>query len=224
MATRHLICVVSDGNFKIAQYGHYDGYPTHVGADVLKFIKDEGNLEKLKSRLGVIKPISQAAFDEIQDRYRNSNGYMNVLAQTRFASDYPALARDTGFEILSVVADSEDDVVEVCLNDAFGGQPDCDYAYVINFDNDTFEVYVGGLYLEDIIVAPIKNKSRFHVYRNPESAYAEVQPIGIYGFDDLPDDEEMEALENIPKDRLIERVVETSAIKVASSYVDEAMF
>ena len=39
MGTRHLICVVSDNQYRIAQYGQWDGYPEGQGAAILEFLK-----------------------------------------------------------------------------------------------------------------------------------------------------------------------------------------
>jgi len=38
MGTRHLICVVKDGEYKVAQYGQWDGYLSGQGQDIVKFI------------------------------------------------------------------------------------------------------------------------------------------------------------------------------------------
>ena len=36
MGTRHLIGVIKDGAYRVAQYGQWDGYPEGVGAELLK--------------------------------------------------------------------------------------------------------------------------------------------------------------------------------------------
>ncbi|MHC5949058.1 hypothetical protein ACVXZ3_04645 [Providencia hangzhouensis] len=45
MGTRHLICVAKDGDYKVAQYGQWDGYPSGQGLTLLTFLRD-----KLKKR------------------------------------------------------------------------------------------------------------------------------------------------------------------------------
>ena len=47
MGTRHLICVVSDGDYKVAQYGQWDGYPSGQGAAILEFLHKEDLVSKL---------------------------------------------------------------------------------------------------------------------------------------------------------------------------------
>ena len=39
MGTRHMVGVVLDGDFKIAQYGQWDGYPEGQGKTVLDFLR-----------------------------------------------------------------------------------------------------------------------------------------------------------------------------------------
>ena len=41
MGTRHLICAISDDEYRIAQYGQWDGYPEGQGAAILEFLKDK---------------------------------------------------------------------------------------------------------------------------------------------------------------------------------------
>ena len=47
MGTRHMIGVVSDGKYRVAQYGQWDGYPSGQGVGILEFLID-GNLDALK--------------------------------------------------------------------------------------------------------------------------------------------------------------------------------
>ena len=37
MGTRHLIAVMADGKYQVAQYGQWDGYPSGQGVSVLTF-------------------------------------------------------------------------------------------------------------------------------------------------------------------------------------------
>lgn len=40
MGTRHLTCVIKDGDYKVAQYGQWDGYPEGQGLNILNFLKE----------------------------------------------------------------------------------------------------------------------------------------------------------------------------------------
>ena len=46
MTTRSLTAVKVDGEYKIAQYGHYDGYPLGQGIYVLKFLLEDMKKDK----------------------------------------------------------------------------------------------------------------------------------------------------------------------------------
>ena len=51
MGTRHLTCVVKDGDYKVAQYGQWDGYPSGQGIDILTFLREELNRDVLLPKL-----------------------------------------------------------------------------------------------------------------------------------------------------------------------------
>ena len=45
MGTRNLVAVQIDGQYKIAQYGQWDGYPSGKGLEVLEFLRERMNEE-----------------------------------------------------------------------------------------------------------------------------------------------------------------------------------
>jgi len=48
MGTRNLTCVIKGGDFKVAQYGQWDGYPSGSGKDILEWLSDpKANFERL---------------------------------------------------------------------------------------------------------------------------------------------------------------------------------
>ena len=51
MGTRHLTCVVLNNEYKVAQYGQWDGYPSGQGLDILNFLTKEFNREKFVKNL-----------------------------------------------------------------------------------------------------------------------------------------------------------------------------
>lgn len=51
MGTRHLISVVLDGEYKIAQYGQWDGYPSGQGQAIVDFLLDNFDREAFKRQL-----------------------------------------------------------------------------------------------------------------------------------------------------------------------------
>ena len=56
MGTRNLTMVIDQkGKKKVAQYGQWDGYPSGVGANVLKFLENKELVEKLKTNLQKVR-------------------------------------------------------------------------------------------------------------------------------------------------------------------------
>ena len=52
MGTRNLTMVYSNGNYKVVQYGQFDGYPSGLGVQVLSFLKG-GNVNGLREGLWI---------------------------------------------------------------------------------------------------------------------------------------------------------------------------
>ena len=149
MGTRNLTCVVLDGEYKIAQYGQWDGYPSGQGLVILRFITEEGSLAKLKEKLSRCRFFEEEGRDkEFIDLYnKNASKWSSdpdnrTDEQKRWFKTY--ISRDLGGEILRAVANSEDE--EILLRDDVDFAGDslfCEWAYVIDFDKGTFEVYRG---------------------------------------------------------------------------------
>lgn len=129
MGTRHLIAVQIDGDYKIAQYGQWDGYPDGQGASVIDFL-NSADLEAFKAKLRAVTWITK---DQIE----------TVNATPNWTSVYPHLSRDAGAEILTMVLNSDKPIF---LQDTRGFAGDslfCEWAYVIDFDKGTFEIFKG---------------------------------------------------------------------------------
>lgn len=156
MGTRHLITIVKDGEFKLAQYGQWDGYPSGQGADILKFLT-EGDVEALRRNIDKLYFVT----DEEVDAFFQTVGI--PAGQQRMTMDqsntvkevFPSLHRDTGAGILDLIASGKvnkiDDLTEgearipTTNRIAFAGGWACEWAYTIDLDKGTFEVYEAGL-------------------------------------------------------------------------------
>ena len=68
MGTRHMIAVVSDDKYRVAQYGQWDGYPSGQGVGVLGFLTN-GNLEALKRNALKCSFISNDEYKELTKDY-----------------------------------------------------------------------------------------------------------------------------------------------------------
>lgn len=183
MGTRHMIAVVSEDKYRVAQYGQWDGYPSGQGVGVLGFLTN-GNLEALKRNALKCSFISNDEYKELTKGYADKDG-------DKFFSKYPQFSRDTGSAILSLISNADEGLK---LWDDYNFAADslfCEWAYVIDFDKNTFEVYEG------FNQTPLEAHERFfgmvcERYANKKSSdvYHPVKLKKVFSLLDLPTTEE----------------------------------
>lgn len=178
MGTRHLIAVIKDGQPKIAQYGQWDGYPSAAGVTVLDFVRS------LDAGYGVRKRFDAAL---ARCRFARDQAELEALAANVAYRDY-YLSRDVGGEILDKVLSATDEIV-LCDSYEFASTSLwCEWAYVIDLDQDQLEVYKG------FHEGPAPDGERFAVFNDKakenasavRTQYGPVRLAKIYPFDALP--------------------------------------
>jgi hypothetical protein len=182
MGTRHLIAVIKDGQHKIAQYGQWDGYPDGQGVDVLAFTESLAG----QHIPGVAENFA-AALDRC--RYAKDDAELErIWADRAYRETY--LTRDLGSDILDNILSSDGEIV---LRDSYSFAADglfCEWAYVIDLDARTLEVYKGFAKTDP------PEGERFHgVPRDTRadgsvSEYGAVHLAKTYSFDALPSREQ----------------------------------
>lgn len=129
MGTRHLIAVQIDGEYKIAQYGQWDGYYEGQGQTVLGFLRSAD----LAAFADKVRGCHWLTPDEIAA----------VAATPNWTKVYPHLSRDAGGDILDMVAKSESGLGLISdiafANDGLM----CEFAYVVDLDAKRLEVFKG---------------------------------------------------------------------------------
>lgn len=189
MGTRHMIAVVSDDKYRVAQYGQWDGYPSGQGVGVLGFLASD-KLESLKRNALKCSFITDDEYKDLVKDYTNADA-------DKFFGKYPQFSRDTGSNILNLVADADDGLK---LRDDYRFAADslfCEWAYVIDLDKNTFEIYKG------FNQTPLEAHERFfgmvcERYSNRKSSdvYHPVKLQKVFSLLDLPTIEEfLEELE-----------------------------
>ena len=189
MGTRNLICVVEGGKYRVAQYGQWDGYPSGQGMGVLNFLRNNGT-KSLQDGLRWCRWLTQC---EERKRWAefgvdiDANSFVKMDIADRFYNRYPELSRDTGSKILHIVANADAPLVLSNEHDFAYDSLFCEWAYVIDLDKRTFEVYEG------FNKKPLDKSERFYteniVKNNIGETYYPVRLKTSYSLDDLPDEE-----------------------------------
>lgn len=190
MGTRHLIAAVIDGEFKLAQYGQWDGYPEGQGSDVLAFLRDEMDVGKFTANLRqMFEPTDEQTKDwylEVGHVLGSNNSMISWDKSKEFSARHPTLSRDTGSKILALVQ-SATEPLPTRLSQSFAGDSlFCEWAYVIDFDKGIFEVFKG------FNTTPTQADSRFPSgaeWLSHTDGYEPVALVKSYPLDSLPTNE-----------------------------------
>ena len=185
MGTRNLTAVYIDGEYKIAQYGQWDGYPEGQGKTTLYFARklaDENFRREFSKKVRACRWITKEEIDAINAKVKSGE----IKDWTR---QYPELWRDAGAKILQMVMDrgglSLENDIEFAADSLL-----CEWAWVIDLDKNTFEGFYG------FNQTPIDSDERFYFLVDKERTthngehYCCVRLGKAYSLDDLPSDEQ----------------------------------
>lgn len=188
MGTRHLICVVLDSEYKVAQYGQWDGYPGGQGIDVLNFLHTRSLMafkEKVKNTYWLTAEQVNETWEACGKNPEQdwvSMGIFNLHTKL-----FPNLSRDTGSKILDLILDNEGRLglwnsLEFAKDSLF-----CEWCYVIDLDKNTLEIFKG--FNND----PLDPSERFYFdgafetsRSDPETRYYPVRQVQEFDLDNLP--------------------------------------
>lgn len=179
MGTRNLTCVYIDGEYKVAQYCQWDGYPSGVGFDILNILRTF-DYDILKEKCRKLTFYSE---DEIDKINKDLNDKKYSLAER-----FPELHRDTGPSVLNLIYL---DKTSKLFNDLNFAQDSlfCEYCYVIDLDSMKLEVFRG------FNKNPLKEDERFYyenqqyINNNIDSKYYGVKFLISFDLNKLPENE-----------------------------------
>lgn len=166
MGTRNLTIVIQDKKPVVAQYGQWDGYPEGQGTTCLNFL--------LNCDLN--------RFKEVLTRCR----FIESKQSEQYHKKNPFLTRDNGAGILNLLyEDKTDKLLWIHDNSEFAADSlFCEWAYVIDLDKNTFEVYTGFNY------SPLTENDRFYPLQKDnihfEDQYYPVKHLITFTLDNLP--------------------------------------
>ncbi|NTF18014.1 hypothetical protein G6L37_06325 [Agrobacterium rubi] len=157
MGTRHLVTIVKDGEFKLAQYGQWDGYPSGQGVTVVEFFNN-GDVEALKANVDKLRYIDDEQADALYQTIGIPSGqeWLNMDQSAAIKNTFPTLHRDIGAGILEIIAsgraelqdDSGSSYIPTANSLAFAGGFGCEWVHTIDLDKGTYEIYEGGFEAE----------------------------------------------------------------------------
>lgn len=176
MGTRHLIAAVTGGAMKLAQYGQWDGYPSGQGVSVLAFARKMQEEPGLRNHF--VDRLGKCRF--LTDEDVNT---LNAKLEAKQISFPAELSRDTSADILGMIIESRDGLV---LKDSSTFALDglfCEWAYVLDFDTNTLEVYTG-------FNGGDQSAGRWAGMKQDGEEYAAVGLVATFQFDALPTDED----------------------------------
>lgn len=143
VGTRHLTIIYLDGDYKVAQYGQWDGYPSYTGQSIVDMLKGI-NLEIFALAVRNVEEISQEQVMKLwQDLGADDSGFVSMDISSQFADLHPELHRNTGCDIIEIIKETGGRIkiakeLEFAADSLF-----CEWAYVIDLDSGELEVYEG---------------------------------------------------------------------------------
>jgi len=187
MGTRNLIAVHVDGEYKVAQYGQWDGYPSGQGVGILNFLR-ESNLgvfvEKVKATTWLDEEVIRERWAECG---ADDSGWVSGDVSGKFDKYWPELSRGFGSKILAFIEASDPGLGLRNSIEFAGDGLFCEWAYVIDFDKNVLEVYEG--FGEE----PLDPGERFvdaFIETGGKTQYYPVRLIASFHLDTLPTDAE----------------------------------
>jgi hypothetical protein len=127
MGTRGLTKVIKNDKIVVAQYGQWDHYPSGQGLTALRFLRDESNVDKLDKGLYWLYETNDEDIEKTAERTGDN-----------FQTAYPSLIRDTGAEILELIANAKG-AIPILLNTDFEkDELFCEGVFTVDLDKKIF--------------------------------------------------------------------------------------
>ena len=190
MGTRNLTCVYLDGEYKVAQYGQWDGYPSGQGVTCLNFLREKMDEESFKAKLRTMSFASTDYIQGVYDALRARDGFILPFRLSSMEQLFPQFHRDTAADVLEIIQARDVQYLENAISFA-ADSLFCEWTYVIDFDKRTFEVYEG------FNQTPLTEDDRFffleeksHMEHRGDDQYHPVKLVKAWNLDDLPTKEE----------------------------------
>lgn len=141
MGTRGAFGVRIDGQDKL-MYNHFDSYPSGLGTEIVDYIQaglvKGGNIEQLKTWARNLKLIDKDIPPTQEDIERLAE-YTDLGVSGQSTSDWYCLTRKMQGDLQACLKAG----YMLPANDFVNDSLFCEYAYIINLDDETLECYKG---------------------------------------------------------------------------------
>lgn len=147
MGTTNLTCAVIDGEYKVANYAQWDGYPSGQGITILEFIRDKMDRPLMEKRLREITFLNDEEIELINESKKFPQQFSRDVGGRIFEFIQNGKYRSSELQVPSYKYKEVEHLWEMDkLVNQLSFAADslfCEYAYVVDFDKNTFEVYKG---------------------------------------------------------------------------------
>lgn len=186
MGTRHLTCVVHKGEYRIAQYGQWDGYPKGQGKTVIGFLI-VADIERFKMQ---VEKTAWATQEQLEAQWvkagaKKGSTLVNFDVIKKYDKLYPENSRNTGAGVLLLIMKNKKKKILLQNNIDFAQDSlFCEWAYVIDLDAGVLEVYRGfnkqGVSEGERFYAKKPNKDGYYPIKLFKTfTFAELKEVGL---------------------------------------------
>lgn len=180
MGTRGLVTFVTKDGVVKSAYNQYDAYPEGVGTTVLSFVRaaiDAIGSEALAEPIEDLIAVEEGSKPTLPQRVQLAH-YADTNVSTGRVDEWYVLLRKTqGNPALILQAGYVEDQTEFGNDSLF-----CEWAYAINMQDNTFEVYEG--------FQKTPATKGLWAGSHMKDGYGSVERVAVWPLNDLPSDEE----------------------------------
>ena len=143
MGTSSLICIIHNGQLRVAHFSCFDGYPDSHGhgMTILRFLHRSGNIERLTQGLKHLYATGILDAEDVNIAVDETAASMAKMTITTPA-DVPLLHRELGARILKMITRASPET-PLSLPLDIDQATDSQWVYLLDLDRGTFEVFTG---------------------------------------------------------------------------------
>ena len=178
MGTRGSYGFRVDGEDRLA-YNHFDSYPEGLGQDIydsLRCLLDKYSLDELKDKVRKIELVKENSSPS-PEQIKRLEGYADSQVSSGKIDEWYVLLRDMQGDIKAHVEEG----IMISGGDFIYDSLYCEWAYIVNLDEEVFEVYRG--------FQRMPNHGRYQLDgTNHKNGYYPCSLIATFPLDNLPTD------------------------------------